>query len=335
MSFCPVCGEDAVDVFCEKHLREQNPLVADVKSVTLTHCTTCDRIKVSNNWQNLGDFDRFLKKHITFHKGAQILEVHFPIPRMEDKEKEFILPVEIEGTVSKNVEPYVEEYEIPIKVEYEACDRCYLANSSYFEGILQIRNPHDAVISYIEKVVGGNKEVYITKAKDVRGGIDYQITDQKYLQQFVHDLRKRFGGVAKTHSKLHTYDHQRSKPVYRLTALLRLPKFNKGDIIETDKKMIRITRMGSTVQGFDIRNRKVTGMPCPDDDEVYIHEPFDAVVSAVKPKLTVLDPEDYQEHAIHKQVEVQPGETVRVVEDSRGKWFLVDDDKHLGIPETQ
>jgi len=322
MTFCPQCGNEAVDVFCEDCLRQQQALVADIKPVVLTHCTTCDRIKMRGNWQPVKDFDRFFKQHITFQKNAIITEVEFPMPVIEPDAKEFDISVLITGTISKQVEPYDEEYEVHVKIAREACDRCALAKSTYFEGFLQVRNPKDEVLSYIENKVQKNPDVFITKAEDVRGGVDFWFTDQKYLQPLVYELKKKFGGIVKTQSKLHTYDHQKSKPVYRLTCMIRLPKFNRGDVIEVDKHLIKISNVGSRVLGFDLRRRKNTSIECPRDDEVVMHEAQEVVLSSVRPKAMFIHPKTYQETPLGHQVDAEPGMTVPIVEDSRGKFWI-------------
>lgn len=309
-------------MFCEECLRTQTPLIADVKPVTLTHCTTCDRIKVRGSWQPTKEFDFFLKPHITFAKNAIITHVEFPTPIIEPDAKEFVLPVLVEGTISRNIEPYHEEYEIPVAIAREACDRCALAKSTYFEGFLQLRNPKDHVIEYIERAVQKQPDVFITKAEDVRGGIDFWFTDQKYLQPFVHELKKKFGGTVKTVSKLHTYDHQRSKKVYRLTCLLRLPSFDRGDVIETSDRLIKISRMGSRISGFDLRRRKNTSIPCPTDAEVIVHTPVEVVLSRTQPKAMYLDPSTYQEMPLAHPVPDTPEGMQPVVWDERGRAYV-------------
>lgn len=324
MAFCPKCGKDAVDVFCEECLREGKPLIEGVKPITLTKCSVCDRIKISGVWQRSKEFSRLVKKSVQYTKGTQILDTDFPIPVIEEDVKEFELPFAVLGTVSKQLSPYEEEYAIPITVEKEQCDRCGMAKSGYFEGTLQIRNPRPEVISYIEKKIQEDDEVLVTKATDVRGGIDFQVTNQQFLSIFVHELRKRFGGEVKIDAKLHTYDAQRSKKVYRLTALLRLPKFGRGDIIETGKRLMRVTRMGSTVHGFDLRRRKPTATPCPKEGTYILHEPIQTVVSSTRPNLTVIDPDDYQELPLAHQAPVEPGQKVKIIVDSRDKWYIAE-----------
>ncbi len=322
MVFCPVCGEEAVDVFCEEHLREQEPLVEEVKQFSLTICSTCDRFMDRGSWEDFKRFERFVKRHVKYNSRARIVEVHFPLPVFTGKPEDFEMPFEVAGTVSKFVEPYVEEYVFNVPVELSQCDRCSQAKSGYFEGILQLRNPREEVVSYISKAVAGAEGAQISNVADVKGGVDFELSNKQFLVTFVHELQRRFGGVVRKSSKLHTYDHQRSKKVYRLTCLLQLPAFWEGDIIETPKKLLRVSKMGSVVKGFDLRNRKKTAAQCPADEDVEVLESFTTTVSRTRPRVMILDPHDYQEVALAHPAELRAGEEVSVVEDSSGRWYL-------------
>lgn len=323
MAFCPVCGEEAVDVFCEEHLREQEPLIGEFKPFSMTMCSTCDRFLTRGSWEDMNRFERFVKRHIKLNPKARVEYVHFPLPVFTGKPEDFELPVEVAGTVSDFVDPYIEEYAAHVPVELAQCDRCASAKSGYFEGILQLRNQRPEVVEYVEQTVARVEEARITRATDVKGGIDFEFSNQQFLTSFVHDLQKRFGGVVRKSSKLHTYDHQRSKKVYRLTCLLQLPGFWVGDVIETRKRLVRVTSMGSVVKGYELRLRKSTALPCPQDEEFELHEPVETSVSRTRPHVMILDPEDFQEVRLgHLAPELQPGAVVEVVADSRGRYFV-------------
>ena len=322
MAFCPKCGEEAVDVFCEEHLREQKPLIEEVKPFELVLCSTCDRFLRRGSWEELKRFEHFVKRHCKLGSDSLIEYVHVPLPVFVGKPEDFDLVIEVAGTASPLVEPYVEEYVLHVPVTVDQCDRCSQAKSGYFEGVLQLRNPRKEVISYIEESLAAASDARITKAKDVKGGIDFEVNNQQFLVSFVHNLQKAFGGVVRKSSRLHTYDHQRSKKVYRLTCLLQLPSFWTGDVIETRKRLVLVTRMGSLVKGFDLRRRKNTSLACPSDDEFSSCEVLQASVSRTQPAVMLLSPHDYQEVALSHPASVDAGSVVDVVEDSSGKWYI-------------
>ena len=322
MAFCPVCGGEAVDVFCEEHLREQEPLIVEIKPFELVMCSTCDRLLERGSWQELARFEFLVKKALKLNARARMQYVHVPLPVFSDKPEDFELVVEVSGSVSEFVEPYVEEYVIAVPVRVDQCNRCAHSKSGYFEGILQLRNVREEVVAYIESAVARADNVRITKSKDVKGGIDFELTDQQWLISFVHELQKEFGGVVRKSSKLHTYDHQRSKKVYRLTCLLQLPLFGVGDVIQTRKRLMRVSSMGSVVKGFDLLRRKHTSTPCPVPGEYELLEVYKTTVSSTRPRVMILSPHDYQEVPLAHPAQVVAGQKVPVIEDSSGKWFV-------------
>jgi NMD protein affecting ribosome stability and mRNA decay len=324
MVFCPICGEDAVDVFCEAHLKEREPLISEITPFTLTACPTTEEIHISGEWYPLTKFERLVKKNLTFNKRAQILEVEFPMPVFEEKPRDFTLPILVHGTVSKNLEPYTEEYELDVPVELSESPKASIAKSGYFEGTLQLRNPREGVINAIEEIMQSTPENHLSRARDVKGGIDFEFTNQEHMVWLTYELRKRFGGIVRKNAKLHTYDHQRSKKVYRLTCLIRLPSFKEEDVIQTKKRLMKVTSMGATVKGWDLERRKYTSAPCPTDDEVEQYEVREAILSSSKPHAMILDPDTYQEVPLAHNINAEPGSTVRVTQAGDSKWYIVD-----------
>jgi nonsense-mediated mRNA decay protein 3 len=130
--------------------------------------------------------------------------------------------INVEGEAK--VEYENEIYIIPFKIRYTLCSKCSKINSEYYEAILQLRNPSKEAIKFIENDVKKNKEkgVFITKKEDVKNGIDFYVTSQRYTQSLGKKLNKTFNGELKLSRKLFTTDKQRSKHVYRVNVLFRL-----------------------------------------------------------------------------------------------------------------
>ncbi len=325
MSFCPICGDPAVDTFCKEHLQEKEPLLLPHKPVQLTLCSTCDSFLYRGRWSPLTLFDTFIHKQLVYNPRAVIETVEFPMPIFEEKPKEFTLPLLVIGSVSSAVASYEEEYEIEIPIHLEQCSKCKQATGGYFEGILQIRNPREEVIAFVEEWVSRHPDMRISRKKEISTGIDFEVTNQQMLVTLGHELHRRFGGLIQKNAKLHTYDHQKSKKVYRLTVLVRLPLFWVGSILETRKRLVRVTKMGSTLHVFDIRRRKGSALVCPFDDEVEELTPQEVVISSNQPNMNILDPQTYQEVPLAVPVDKYPGESILVVQDARHAWYAIED----------
>ncbi len=103
-----------------------------------------------------------------------------------------------------------------------------IPHASYFEGILQLRNPNEEVIAFIKDTTLKDKRAIIVKEEDVNGGIDYYYSSQKYIQSLGKKLQQIFSGEYKVTSSLHTKSKM-GKDLYRVTVLFRVLDFKKED----------------------------------------------------------------------------------------------------------
>jgi nonsense-mediated mRNA decay protein 3 len=128
--------------------------------------------------------------------------------------------------------------------------------SNYYEGVLQLRNPTKEFVKKAKKLIEENKLIFIAKQVKVVNGTDLYLSSQKQMQVIARELHSKFGGEMKISSKLHTVNRQTSKKVFRLTILLRLPKFKVGDIVKTRGRFIKVKTMGKKVFGVDVDTGK-------------------------------------------------------------------------------
>ena len=129
-------------------------------------------------------------------------------------------------------------------------------HAKYYEGVLQLRNPKKKVIKKIRDLVLNRKDVFISDEKKVRGGIDFYISDQRFLQALGRRLQKEFGGELKTSKKLFGVKRQTSKLIYRVFILLRLPAFEKGQVIDYKGRKIKIMNIDKKVHVMNIETGK-------------------------------------------------------------------------------
>jgi nonsense-mediated mRNA decay protein 3 len=135
-------------------------------------------------------------------------------------------------------------------------DKSIQKHAKYYEGILQLRNPKERVIRRIRELTEGKGGVWISEEKKVRGGIDFYLSDQRFLQNLGRVLQKEFGGELKKSNRLYGTSRETSKLVYRVFILLRMPEFEKGQIIEYRGNKIRIVGFGKKIFARDIKTGK-------------------------------------------------------------------------------
>lgn len=104
-------------------------------------------------------------------------------------------------------------------------------HSEYFEGILQLRNDNQDIIDTLAKEIE-KRNINIAKIKKQKNGVDIYVSSQRVLRSLGLKLQAQYGGQLKVSRKLHTRNRMRSREVYRVNVLLRLPDFKKGDVID-------------------------------------------------------------------------------------------------------
>ena len=141
------------------------------------------------------------------------------------------------------------------------------SKSGYYEGILQMRGCTDEAVQFARNSIISAKGVQIMKEMNVKGGIDFFITSNKFLKKLGRLLKSKFTGIIKMTSKLHTEDRQSGKKIYRGTILFRMPGFNIGDVgifrgdevkvlSIADKVMLQYTKSGKKFrENFDEVNK--------------------------------------------------------------------------------
>ena len=133
-----------------------------------------------------------------------------------------------------------------------------LPRPDYYQGILQLRDINEEIISFVRNQVKKRGDVAITKTVKFDNGIDLYITSQKFISALGKKLKDSFGGELKISSKLHTRSRQ-GKDLYRVNALFRLSKHRKGDVVMVRGDKVRLISVGIKIFARDLKTgNKVT-----------------------------------------------------------------------------
>lgn len=117
-------------------------------------------------------------------------------------------------------------------------------HNNYFEGILQLRNPNQEIVTFVEEDLH-NGHIAVSQVKEVKNGLDYYLSDNDYTMALSKRLQKKFGGEVKVTSTLHT--KIKGKDAYRVTALFRSPSFAKGDLVDYGGNEFKVKAMGKEI----------------------------------------------------------------------------------------
>ena len=133
-----------------------------------------------------------------------------------------------------------------------------LPRSDYYQGILQLRDVNEEILSFVRNQIKKREDVAITKTVKLDNGVDLYITSQKFITMLGKKLKDSFGGELKISSKLHTKSRQ-GKNLYRVNALFRLSKYRKGDVVSVRGDKVRLISIGKKIFARDLRTgNKVT-----------------------------------------------------------------------------
>ena len=133
-----------------------------------------------------------------------------------------------------------------------------LPRSNYFQGILQLRDVNDEILSFVQNQLKKRKDVAVTRTVKFSNGVDLYITSQKFVRILGKKLKESFGGELKTSAKLHTKNKQ-GKDLYRVNVLFKLSKYKKGDVVAIRGDKVRLISIGKKIFARDLSTgKKVT-----------------------------------------------------------------------------
>jgi len=189
-------------------------------------------------------------------------------------------------------------------------------HDDYFEAIVQLRNPTDDSVIYARKLLRDQ----ISKQRRVRGGVDFYVKDKKRAENAARKIRDKYGGEFNIAAKLHGRDHLKSKDLYRLNILIRLPNFTIRDVIQIKNDIFSVVKLGKKVTGRNLKTWKTKEFNYPELYELLKRS--DTRVCKVHPRIEVLHPDTYQPEPLENKPrkEIQMDEKVKVVE-SKGLWI--------------
>lgn len=130
-----------------------------------------------------------------------------------------------------------------------------LARSNYFQGILQLRDVNDEILSFVHNQIKKRSDVAVTRTVKFPNGVDLYITSQKFIRILGKKLKESFGGELKTSSKLHTKNRQ-GKDLYRVNVLFRPSKYKKGDVVSVRGESVKLISIGRKIFARNMKTGK-------------------------------------------------------------------------------
>jgi NMD protein affecting ribosome stability and mRNA decay len=312
--FCPKCGKTILKgKFCD----ECNPETIDFKPINIK-LSPSGKVFFQGKWTNynsLRTLSETLVKKLVKQKVELItgLEAHEHLLEQNGLKKDVTIEVEYQEAV----------YKVPVNIEITLSPDVSKVGSTYFEGILQLRNARDDVKEYISNYCKKNK-VYVNKLIDKGKEVDYYFVKKNELQPIGLKLMRNFGAEIESNARLFSKNRLTSKDIYRLSVLVTIPKFTVGDVVEYKEIPFFVKETGKIITGINLNLAKKSTFRNEEGDSVKIIPRFKSKITEVLPRPQVLDPETYASAEVENPlaISVKPEQNVQIVK-YKGRVYLI------------
>ncbi|MEN6342024.1 MAG: 60S ribosomal export protein NMD3 [Methanospirillum sp.] len=246
-AFCPRCGGPAGEEqsgLCGKcRLAETCWLECEPRAVH-TYCPSCGAQKSGKVWtdseQERAEIGPGLAlSAVRLH--PEVRRPQFSVGIREISSNRSVADVDVTGTLYD--EPISDRCTVELVWQKEQCDRCNRIAGSYYEGFVQVRATDrrltdrelDAATRIAHETEAtlqaeGDRLSYISDLQETKDGLDIVVGSQTIGLAITQAIAQRLGGRYSTHPKL--VGEKAGRPIYRITYLVRLHPYVRGDVIE-------------------------------------------------------------------------------------------------------
>jgi nonsense-mediated mRNA decay protein 3 len=316
--FCVECGND-VPIFrngvcLSCYLKEtqfsKGPAILDI-----IMCPRCSSYKYKNTWVQ-ESFDNILKRNIkdAFSVSPELKNVEIQT-QCNEQERILVCMVFISGSIVD--QKITEEHPLTVRIRHTTCEICSREAGGYYEAILQIRAEQrtftnaelKTLRSAVETMVrqfqeNGKRGLFIADIAEKREGLDFFLSEKGTALTIAKKIQEQFGGDLKQSAS--SAGMKDSRQVYRMTYLVRIPAYRKGDffsfgtsffsIVSLHTNKVRALELSTWIEkvidGKNIQPSRIYG------GKELIREMI--VVSESKNEIQLMDPKTYTTVEIRK-----------------------------------
>ena len=251
------------------------------------------------------------------------------------------MEAKVDVMLSAHGHSFAREMGTIVRLKRGSCNECSKQQGKYYEAILQVRGPErtlpDATQRDIQRLVKdrvaamrrNSREIFVSKVDSVKGGLDFYFGTIPAARTLAKELQDSFCAEFKESSSL--WGRRDGKDIYRMTYLVRLPGFGKGDIVLHGGREYYVRGLSKgVVHGFDLVTGEERAIKIKDSDACALSMDKSRVLKALvisesARELQMLDPETNAPIEVKKPGGFsRKGEQVRLVKTKRGVYVLSD-----------
>jgi nonsense-mediated mRNA decay protein 3 len=256
-SVCPSCGERSYGL-CERCLAQGHTIPAIPSFLSIQVCPTCSDHFFKGRWVSEDTYGAVANAvvealKIDPDKAAVTIDLNQISPTIIHAHVE-IYTFQARGTN--------ESFDVDVRVNRVACNRCSRISGGYYESKIQIRADHrtpekaelyralkiaKTTVDLAEKT---DRLAFIAKTIWLKAGLDLYVGTVKAAKRVVRAILREMGGTLNDSAKL--IGRRDGKDVYRVTFVVRLPEFPIGSIILSRQHLYEICSTISTSNAVDL-----------------------------------------------------------------------------------
>jgi nonsense-mediated mRNA decay protein 3 len=248
--FCVECGTEGpvYEGLCAKCFQKRYPVVAPVDLLDVLRCDSCGKFRIRSGWTKM-DRDLLIPQLLreAMPPLAPYERVGFTAVSREEDANNLAVTVKALGRFRDLA--LVQDFHLRLRIKPSLCDSCQKQRGRYYEGILQVRGEDRelaarevrAVRTFVAARVDRSEdtEAFISRIEEVHGGLDFYLSKNALAKGLAREIASAFGGTVRASPKL--YGQRQGREVYRVTALVRLPAFQKGDVVRHKGTLAEVT----------------------------------------------------------------------------------------------
>ncbi len=174
---------------------------------------------------------------------------------------EYNRKVSFEGISERNGEDRKGQFFL--QTSPSTCPVCAKKLGNYYEAILQLRGEKgqllDSILSQLLEEVENapSRDVFLTKMDRKKEGYDLLLSDKQYTRSIARRAIDHYGGTFKETS--HLVGMKEGSELYRITVSIRIPNFQKSDVLSVDKNLYLVVSIRAdvvTLLNFRTRSRE-------------------------------------------------------------------------------
>lgn len=317
--FCVECGKD-VPIFrngvCLSCYLKATQFSKGPAIIDIIMCPRCSCYKHKNTWVAEEPFDDILKRYVkeAFTVNPELKDVEI---KTQCTEQERIQSCVVFISGSLEDQRITEQHSLTVRIRHTTCEVCSREAGGYYEAILQIRAEQRtftnlelktlryAVETMVEEFqVSGKRGLFIADIAQKREGLDFFLSERGTALSIAKKIQEQFGGDFKQSAS--SAGMKDSRQVYRMTYLVRIPAYRKGDFFSFDNSFFTIVSLHSnkvralelstwiekTIEGKDIQPSRIYG-----GNELILEM---IVVSQSKTDIQLMNPKTYSTVEIRK-----------------------------------